>query len=371
MMPNKLHYDYLIVGAGFFGAVFASEACKAGKKCLVIDRRRHIGGNCYTQKMAGIQVHKYGAHIFHTNNQKIWEYVNNLATFNRFTNSPIANYKGKLYNLPFNMNTFYQLWGVKTPNEAMQKIEQSINAKNDAHLNLEQYAISIAGKDIYQKLIKGYTEKQWGKPCKELPASIIKRIPLRFTFNNDYFGKLYQGIPVGGYTQIFEKLLEKAEVLLKTDYLKNRKHFDSIAKKIIYTGSIDEFFDYQFGNLEYRSLKFEIETLNTQNFQGNAVVNYTDKETPYTRIIEHKHFDWVNVPKTVITKEYPQNWIVGKTPYYPINDAKNTALLKRYMALAKKNSNVIFCGRLGEYKYHNMDNIIELSLNLAKRELMK
>jgi len=368
-MPNKLPYDYLIVGAGFFGAIFAYEACKAGKKCLVIDRRNHIGGNCYTQKMAGIQVHKYGAHIFHTNNRKIWDYVNNLATFNRFTNSPIANYKGKLYNLPFNMNTFYQLWGVKTPNEAIQKIKQNINAKNDAQLNLEQYAISIAGKDIYKKLIKDYTEKQWGKPCRELPANIIKRIPLRFTYNNDYFGELYQGIPIGGYTQIFEKLLERTDVLLKTDYLKNKKHFDSIAKKIIYTGSIDEFFDYQFGNLEYRSLKFEIETLNTQNFQGNAVVNYTDKETPYTRIIEHKHFDWVNVPKTVITKEYPQSWIVGKTPYYPINDNRNTALLKRYMVLAKKNLNVIFCGRLGEYKYYNMDNIIELSLNLAKREL--
>lgn len=365
MISNKLHYDYLIVGAGFFGAVFASEARKAGKKCLVIDRRNHIGGNCYTQKIAGIQVHKYGAHIFHTNNHKIWDYVNSLATFNRFTNSPIANYKGKLYNLPFNMNTFYQLWGVKTPEEAKAKI----NARQGSNSNLEHHAISLIGKDIYKKLIKGYTEKQWGKPCKELPASIIKRIPLRFTFNNDYFGTLYQGIPIGGYTQIFEKLLEKTEVLLKTDYLKNKKHFDSIAKKIIYTGSIDEFFDYQFGNLEYRSLKFEIETLNTENFQGNAVVNYTDKETPYTRIIEHKHFDWVNVPKTVLTKEYPQNWVIGKTPYYPVNDYKNAALLKRYMLLAKKNLNVIFCGRLGEYKYYDMDNIIELSLNLAKREL--
>jgi UDP-galactopyranose mutase len=365
----KLPYDYLIVGAGFFGAVFASEARKAGKKCLVIDRRNHICGNSYTQKIAGIQVHKYGAHIFHTNNKKIWDYVNNLAPFNRFTNSPIANYKGKLYNLPFNMNTFYQLWRVKTPEEAKAKIYA--NTEQDSNSNLEEHAISLVGKDIYQKLIKGYTEKQWGKPCKYLPASIIKRIPLRFTFNNDYFGELYQGIPIGGYTQIFEKLLEETDVLLKTDYLKNREYFNSIAKRIIYTGAVDEFFDYRFGNLEYRGLKFEIETLNIENFQGNAVVNYTDKETPYTRIIEHKHFDLVNVPKTVITKEYPQNWIIGKTPYYPINDDRNTALLEQYMALAKNNLKVIFCGRLGEYKYYDMDDTIELSLSLVKKELGK
>jgi UDP-galactopyranose mutase len=365
---KKLSYDYLIVGAGFFGAVFAFEMKNAGKKCLVIDRRNHIGGNSYTQKIAGIQVHKYGAHIFHTNNKNVWDYVNSFAEFNRFTNSPIANYKGKLYNLPFNMNTFYQLWGVKTPEAAMKKIDSSV-AMNSA--NLEQHAISIVGKDIYQKLIKGYTEKQWGKPCKELPASIIKRIPLRFTFNNDYFGALYQGIPIGGYTQIFKKLLSKTEVLLKIDYLKNREYFDSIAKKIIYTGAIDEFFDYKLGNLEYRSLKFETETLNIENFQGNAVVNYTDVETPYTRIVEHKHFDWVNVPKTVITREYPQDWKIGSIPYYPLNDEKNTVLLKRYKALAKKNPNVIFCGRLGEYKYYDMDDTVELALKLAKNPLLE
>jgi len=356
-------YDYLIVGSGFFGAVFAFEMKKAGKKCLVIDKRSHIGGNSYTQKIAGIQVHKYGAHIFHTNNKKVWDYLNSFAPFNRFTNSPIANYKGKFYNLPFNMNTFYQLWGTKTPKEAKAKIYA--NAGKARSSNLEQHAISLVGKDIYQKLIKGYTEKQWGKPCNELPASIIKRIPLRFTFNNDYFGEFYQGIPIGGYTQIFEKLLSGTDVLLKTDYLKHKDKFDSIAKKIIYTGAIDEFFYYQFGNLEYRGLKFETETLNTENFQGNAVVNYTDRETPYTRIIEHKHFDWVNTTKTVITREYPQNWKIGRVPYYPINDEKNTALLEKYKALAKKNPNVIFCGRLGEYKYYDMDDTVELALKLS------
>jgi len=361
-LATKL-YDYLIVGSGFFGAVFAYEMKKTGKKCLVIDRRSHIGGNSYTQKIAGIQVHKYGAHIFHTNNKKVWDYMNGFAPFNRFTNSPIANYKGKFYNLPFNMNTFYQLWGTKTPKEAKAKIYA--NAGKARSSNLEQHAISLVGKDIYQKLIKGYTEKQWGKPCNELPASIIKRIPLRFTFNNDYFGELYQGIPIGGYTQIFEKLLNGTDILLKTDYLKHKGEFNSIAKKIIYTGAIDEFFDYQFGNLEYRSLKFETETLNTENFQGNAVVNYTDKETPYTRIVEHKHFDWVNTTKTVITREYPKNWKRGSVPYYPINDEKNTALLERYKALAKKSPNIIFCGRLGEYKYYDMDDTVELALKLS------
>ncbi|MCL2101826.1 MAG: UDP-galactopyranose mutase [Fibromonadales bacterium] len=361
---NMLSFDYLIVGAGFFGSVFAHKAKKKGKKCLVIDKRSHIGGNSYTQKMAGIQVHKYGAHIFHTNNKEVWDYVNSLAPFNRFTNSPIANYKGKLYNLPFNMNTFYQLWGVKTPEEAKARIGyRECDAKN-----LEQHAISLAGKDIYQKLIKGYTEKQWGKACKNLPASIIKRVPLRFTFNNDYFGELYQGIPIGGYTQIFEKLLSGIEIKLKTDYLKEREYFNSIAKKIIYTGAIDEFFEYKFGNLEYRSLRFETEKLNIENFQGNAVVNYTDRETPYTRIIEHKHFDWVNVPKTIITREYPADWQRGKEAYYPINNEKNTELLKKYQALAKSNQNVIFCGRLGEYKYYDMDDTIELALKLSEVE---
>jgi len=358
---KNFSYDYLIVGAGFFGSVFACEASKKGKKCLVIDKRSHIGGNSYTQKTAGIQVHKYGAHIFHTNNKKVWDYVNNLAPFNRFTNSPIANYKGKLYNLPFNMNTFYQLWGVKTPAEAKAKI----NPASRSSTNLEQHAISLAGKDIYQKLIKGYTEKQWGKACKDLPASIIKRVPLRFTYDNDYFGELYQGIPIGGYTQIFEKLLSGIEVRPKTDYLKSREYFNSIAKKIIYTGAIDEFFEYEFGNLEYRSLKFETEKLAVENYQGNAVINYTDRETPYTRIIEHKHFDWVNVPNTIITREYPADWKRGKEPYYPINDEKNTQLLKKYQALAESNQNVIFCGRLGEYKYYDMDDTIERALELA------
>jgi len=361
---KKSFYDYLIVGAGFLGAVFAFEMKKAGKKCLVIDKRSHIGGNSYTIKIAGIQVHKYGAHIFHTNNKKIWDYMNSFAPFNRFTNSPIANYKGNLYNLPFNMNTFYQLWGTKTPEEAKAKIHA--NARKVSNSNLKQYATSLAGKDIYEKLIKGYTEKQWGKSCEELPASIIKRIPLCFSFNNDYFGELYQGIPIGGYTQIFEKLLNGTEVLLKTDYLEHRSKFNSIAKKIIYTGAIDEFFDYQLGNLEYRGLKFETETLNTENFQGNAVVNYTDKKIPYTRIIEHKHFDWVSTPKTVITREYPQNWKIGEIPYYPVNDEKNIALLKKYKALANKNPNVIFCGRLGEYKYYDMDDTVELALKIAE-----
>jgi UDP-galactopyranose mutase len=364
-------YDYLIVGAGFFGSVFACEARKNGKRCLVIDKRNHIGGNSYTEKRAGIQVHKYGAHIFHTNNKKVWDYVNCLAPFNRFTNSPIANYKGKLYSLPFNMNTFYQLWGVKTPEEAKAKIRQIHPVSRAAAAtplgegNLEQHAISLAGRDIYLKLIKGYTEKQWGKACKDLPASIIKRVPFRFVFNNDYFGSLYQGIPIGGYTQIFEKLLFGIETKLKTDYLKNREHFDSIAEKIIYTGAIDEFFEYRFGNLEYRSLRFETEKLAVENFQGNAVVNYTDRETPYTRIVEHKHFDWVNVPNTIITREYPADWKRGKEPYYPINDEKNTELLKKYQALAKSSENAIFGGRLGEYKYYDMDNAIELALKLA------
>jgi len=360
-------YDYLIVGAGFFGSVFACEAKKRGKKCLVIDKRNHIGGNSYTQKTAGIQVHKYGAHIFHTNNKKVWDYVNNLAPFNRFTNSPVANYKGKLYNLPFNMNTFYQLWGVKTPKEAKAKIAAGADlcdGKRNAPANLEEHAIKLAGKDIYQKLIKGYTEKQWGKACKDLPASIIKRVPLRFAFDNDYFGELYQGVPIGGYTQIFEKLLSGIEVKLKTDYLKNREYFNSIAKKIIYTGALDEFFEYKFGDLEYRSLRFETEKLAVENFQGNAVVNYTDKETPYTRIIEHKHFDWVDVPNTIIMREYPADWKRGKEPYYPINDEKNTELLKKYQALAKSDQNVIFCGRLGEYKYYDMDDTVELALRL-------
>jgi UDP-galactopyranose mutase len=361
---KDLFYDYLIVGAGFFGAVFAHESKKKGKKCLVIDKRSHIGGNSYTQKMAGIQVHKYGAHIFHTNSKKVWDYVNSFAPFNRFTNSPIANYKGKLYSLPFNMNTFYQLWGTKTPAEAKAKIAAGISRPA---ATLEQHAISLAGKDIYQKLIKGYTEKQWGKACKDLPASIIKRVPLRFNFDNDYFGELYQGIPIKGYTQIFEKLFSGIEVKLKTDYLKNREYFNSIAKRIIYTGAIDEFFEYKFGNLEYRSLKFETEKLAVENFQGNAVVNYTDRETPYTRIIEHKHFDWVNVPSTIITREYPADWSRGKEPYYPINDEKNTKLLEKYQALAKSSKNMIFCGRLGEYKYYDMDDTVELALKLSNR----
>ncbi|HEY8424369.1 MAG TPA: UDP-galactopyranose mutase [Clostridia bacterium] len=363
-------YDYLIVGAGLFGAVFAYEAAKQGKKCLVIDKRNHIGGNVYTQEIEGINVHVYGAHIFHTNDKEVWDYVNSFAEFNRFTNSPVARYKDELYNLPFNMNTFYAMWGVKTPQEAKEIIARQVQeAKITEPRNLEEQAISLVGTDIYYKLVKGYTEKQWGKDAKELPTFIIKRLPVRFTFDNNYFSDRYQGIPIGGYTQIIQKMLEGSDVLLNCDYFDDRAYYNSIADKIIYTGSIDGFFDYCYGELEYRSLRFETSILDTDNYQGNAVVNYTEREIPYTRIIEHKHFEFGTQPKTVITKEYPAQWTKGQEAYYPVNDEKNNALYEKYKQLTQSQSKVIFGGRLGLYKYLDMHQVIRLALDCAKNEL--
>lgn len=363
-------YDYLIVGSGLFGSVFAYEASKLGKKCLVIDKRDHIGGNIYTEEIKGIQVHKYGAHIFHTNDKRIWEYINQFADFNRFTNSPIANYKGEIYNLPFNMNTFNKLWGVVTPEEAKRIIEKQ---RKEAGIikpkNLEEQAISLVGIEIYEKLIKGYTEKQWGRPAKNLPAFIIKRLPVRFTYDNNYFNDRYQGIPIGGYTKIIEKMLKNVDVQLNADYFKERNKFNKIAKKIVYTGMIDQFYDYKYGVLEYRSLSFETEVLEgIDNYQGNAVVNYTDKDTPYTRIIEHKHFEYGTQKDTVITKEYPKQWVQGDEPYYPINDHKNNILYKQYKMLAEKEKNVIFGGRLATYKYYDMHQVIALALKTVEKE---
>ena len=363
-------YDYLIVGTGLFGSVFAYEATKRNKKCLVIDKRNHIGGNIYTKEVEGINVHEYGAHIFHTSNKQIWDYINQFAEFNRYTNSPIANYKGEIYNMPFNMNTFNKLWGVISPEQAQEKIEQEKKANNvENPKNLEEQAINLVGKTIYEKLVKGYTEKQWGQSAKELPAFIIKRLPVRFTYDNNYFNDTYQGIPIGGYTKIIEKMLEKSEVKLNYDFFEHREELENIARKIVFTGMIDKFYDYKFGELQYRSLKFETETLNTDNFQGNAVVNYTDYETPYTRIIEHKHFEFGKQPKTVVTKEYPDNWVNGKEPYYPINNDKNNELYEKYKELAEKEENVIFGGRLGQYKYYDMHQVIDEALNCAKKEL--
>lgn len=357
-------YDYLIVGAGLYGSIFAYEMNKKGKKCLVIDRRNHIGGNIYCENIEGINVHKYGAHIFHTNNKEVWEYINNFCEFNNYINSPIANYKGEIYNLPFNMNTFNKLWRVVTPEEAKAKIEEQ---KKEFSItepkNLEEQAISLIGKDIYEKLIKGYTEKQWGRKATELPAFIIKRLPVRFTYDNNYFNDRYQGIPIGGYTKIIEKMLDGIEVKLNTNFFDNREYFENIAEKIVFTGMIDEFYNYKFGKLEYRSLKFETETLNEENYQGNAVVNYTEREIPYTRIIEHKHFEFGKQEKTVITKEYPSEWKEGDEPYYPVNDEKNNKLYEKYRELAEKEKNVIFGGRLGEYKYYDMDKVIEKVLS--------
>ncbi|WP_423840079.1 UDP-galactopyranose mutase [Vibrio mytili] len=360
-----MKYDYLIVGAGLFGAVCANELTKLGRSVLVIDRRQHIGGNVYTEDNDGIQVHKYGAHIFHTNDKAIWDYVNELVEFNRFTNSPLANYKGKLYNLPFNMNTFYQLWGVTTPAEAEEKLrEQRAEMADKTPTNLEEQAISLVGRDIYEALIKGYTEKQWGRDCSELPAFIIRRLPVRLTYDNNYFSDRYQGVPIGGYTKLIEKMLEKAEVQLGVDFLSDKNHFQSMADKVIYTGPIDEYFDNQLGRLEYRSLRFENDRMDTANFQGNAVVNYTERTVPYTRIIEHKHFDPVETAHTIITKEYPSEWKPGDEPYYPVNDEKNMALFKQYRQLAKEESeNVIFGGRLAEYKYYDMHQVIRSALN--------
>lgn len=371
-------YDYLIVGAGLYGAVFAHQAHEMGKKVLVIDKREHIAGNIYTKKMEGIHIHQYGAHIFHTNKKNIWDYVNQFAKFNRFINTPIANYKGELYSLPFNMNTFHKMWGVITPEEAQAKIEeQRAEAGISEPHNLEEQAISLVGRDIYEKLVKGYTEKQWGRPCKELPAFIIKRLPVRFTFDNNYFNALYQGIPIGGYTKMLEKMLEGIEVRLGEDYLFDKEKWNSLAKKTVYTGQIDAYFDYQLGNLEYRLVTFETKVLDTDNFQGNAVVNYTDRETPFTRIIEHKWFEFGkdeagnDLPKTVISREYSTEWKKGDEPYYPVNDEKNSTLYERYRALADKEKNVIFGGRLGEYKYYDMDVVIEKALEKCQKEFGK
>ena len=371
-----MKYDYLVVGAGLYGAVFAHEAKKAGKSVLVIDKRPNIAGNVYTEAVEGIQVHKYGAHIFHTNNRKVCEYVNQFAEFNRFTNSPIANYNGELYSLPFNMYTFNKMWGVVTPEEAAAKIEEQ---KKEAGIvepkNLEEQAISLVGRDIYEKLIKGYTEKQWGRPCKELPAFIIKRLPVRLTFDNNYFNALFQGIPIGGYTKMVANMLEGIEVQLNADYLKNKESYDTIADKIIYTGAIDAFYDYKLGTLEYRSVRFETELLDVPNFQGNAAVNYTDEKTPWTRIIEHKWFEFGKVadgqdlPKTVISKEFSSEWKPGDEPYYPVNDEKNGKLYEQYKCLAETENKVIFGGRLGEYKYYDMDQVIAAALNMAEKEL--
>ncbi|PFO76230.1 UDP-galactopyranose mutase [Bacillus cereus] len=364
-------YDYLIVGAGLFGAVFAHEASKKGKKCLVIDKRNHIGGNVYTENIEGINVHKYGAHIFHTNNKKIWDYVNGFVEFNRYTNSPVANFKGEIYNLPFNMNTFNKLWGVITPQEAKEKIEeQKRDAKITEPKNLEEQAISLVGTDIYEKLIKGYTEKQWGRSATELPAFIINRLPVRFTYDNNYFNDKYQGIPIGGYNVMIEKMLESSEIRLGIDFFENREELEGMAHKVVFTGMVDQFFDYKHGVLEYRSLQFENETIsNIENYQGNAVVNYTDRETPYTRIIEHKHFEFGSQEKTVITKEYPSEWKPGDEPYYPINNKKNTELYKKYKELADKEDNVIFGGRLATYKYYDMHQIIGSALVTVEKEL--
>lgn len=353
-------YDYLIVGAGLFGAVFANEAKKAGKTCLVIDKRDHIAGNIYTKEIEGIRVHTYGAHIFHTDNKRIWDYVNSFVPFNRYTNSPIANYNGEIYNLPFNMNTFHQLWGVTTPAQAKEKIEQQkkMYAVSEPK-NLEEQAINLIGTDVYQKLIKGYTQKQWGRKATELPAFIIKRLPVRYVYDNNYFNDAYQGIPIGGYTKIVEKMLEGIEVRLNTNYFEQKKELDMLAEKVVFTGMIDEYFNYEFGNLEYRSLRFETSLLEEENYQGNAVVNYTDFETPYTRIIEHKFFEFGTQEKTIITKEYPADWKIGDEPYYPVNDDKNSKLYEKYVELAKKETKVIFGGRLAQYKYYDMDDVIE------------
>ena len=368
-------YDYLVVGSGLFGAVFARQATDAGKKVLVIDKRPNVVGNVYTEKVEGINFHKYGAHIFHTNNTEVWNYVNRFATFNRFTNSPVANYKGELYSMPFNMYTFNKMWGVVTPEEAAAKIEEQKKEITGEPRNLEEQAISLVGRDIYEKLVKGYTEKQWGRDCKELPAFIIKRLPVRLTFDNNYFNALYQGIPIGGYTKLVANLLDGIDVQLNEDYLEDRAKWDALADKVVYTGAIDAFFDYTLGNLEYRSIRFENEVLNIPNFQGNAAVNYTDRETPWTRIIEHKWFEFGkdengnDLPKTIISREYSSEWKPGDEPYYPVNDEKNGALYKEYRALADQEGKVIFGGRLGEYKYYDMDAVIASALECVKREL--
>ena len=363
------HYDYLLVGAGLYNGVFAYFAKKAGKSCLVIDKREQLGGNVYCEEVEGIQVHKYGAHIFHTSDKRVWTFVNSLCEFNRYTNSPIANFHGEIYNMPFNMNTFNKLWGVVTPAEARAKIESQRAAVSGEPKNLEEQAISLVGEDIYRKLIKGYTEKQWGRDCRELPAFIIKRLPVRFIYDNNYFNDRYQGIPEGGYNVLVEKLFEGCDVRLGCDFLKDREALSAMADKIIYTGPIDAYYNYSEGELSYRSLRFETETLDMPDYQGNAVVNYTDRETPYTRIIEHKHFAFGTQEKTVITREYPSDWKQGMEPYYPVNDEKNQSLYQKYAEKAAKEQKVIFGGRLGEYKYYDMDKVIASAFGLCEREL--
>ena len=363
-----MKYDFLIVGAGLSGAIFAYEATKLGAKCLVIEKRSNIGGNLYCENIEGINVHKYGAHIFRTNDKEVWDYINQFVSFNHYINSPVANYKGKLYNLPFNMNTFYEIYKAKTPKEAIEKIEKD-KVKNNNPKNLEEYVKNLVGKKIYKILIKGYTEKQWGKKCSELPSSIMRRIPLRFTFDNNYFNSKYQGIPIEGYNTIFKKLLKGSKVILNTDYNKNKDKYKNIAKQIVYTGALDEYYDYEFGYLEYRSLKFVEKIYNTNNYQGNAVINYTERKVPYTRTIEHKHFVFdTDTPKTVVTYEYPEKWDLTKEKYYPINDEKNEKLYKRYRSKANKEG-LILCGRLADYKYYDMQDTIKNALNICKKYL--
>ena len=365
-----MKYDYLIVGSGLFGSIFAYEAKKRGKKVLIIDKRPHIAGNIYTEKVEDINVHKYGAHIFHTSNKSVWEYINQFAEFNNYINSPIAIYKNELYNLPFNMNTFSKMWNIRTPQEAKDEIAKQIADLNiTSPKNLEEQALSLVGKDVYEKLIKGYTEKQWGRSCCDLPAFIIKRLPLRFTYDNNYFNARYQGIPIGGYTSIIEKMLNGIEIHLNTDYFDFIKQNPDIAEKTVFTGSIDEFYNYKFGHLQYRTVNFETEILDMENYQGNAVVNYTEREIPYTRIIEHKHFEFGTQPKTVISKEYSMEWKPGIEPYYPVNDDANNALFEKYNTLAQSDKNVIFGGRLGNYKYYDMDKVIEAALKTVSEEL--
>ncbi len=366
---SHFEYDYLIVGAGMFGSTFSRLMKEAGKRCLILEQRHHIGGNCYTENVEGINVHRYGAHIFHTSNEKVWALINRFATFNNYINSPLAYFEGKLYSLPFNMNTFYQMWGVITPEEARQKIEAQRLKLDRQPANLEEQALSMVGHDIYERLIKGYTLKQWMKDPKELPASIIKRLPLRFTYDNNYFNDKYQGIPIGGYTSIFEKMLEGIEVKCGVDYLENREYFDSLAEKVLYTGKIDEFYRYEFGELEYRTLRFENELLQTNNYQGNAVVNYTAQEIPYTRILEHKHFEKLKSPVTYITREYPEAWSLGKIPYYPINNETNMRIFEQYKAKSKTEDKIIFGGRLAEYRYYDMHAVMGAAMIAAEQQI--
>ena len=362
-------YDYILVGSGLYSGVFAWFAKQKGKKCLVLEKRDHIGGNVYCENTEGIHVHKYGAHIFHTSNKEVWQFVNSLAEFNRYTNSPVANYKGEMYNMPFNMNTFSKMWNISTPAEAKKIIEEQKKEITGEPKNLEEQAISLVGREIYEKLVKGYTEKQWGRDCTALPAFIIKRLPVRYTYDNNYFNDLYQGIPIGGYNVIIDRLFEGCDIETGVDYLEKKEYYDGLGEKIVYTGTIDAYYKYQFGKLEYRSLRFESEVLDEENHQGVAVVNYTDRETPYTRIIEHKHFEFGTQPKTVITREYPVTWQEGMEPYYPVNDEKNQALYQKYAKLAEKEEHVIFGGRLGEYKYYDIDKVIASAMACAKEEL--